>query len=205
MRKYYAPNKANSTSDPEMALTKFDIQRLLNGHKEPISVGFGSVDLFNNPLLNKPKEKLTAQQIIERAARHRPKYYRPEQLKQAEKQSKFSQYSSILFKPVEPATSKSIHREKKVTFTKGHSSGRRPKNPKSSTFLTEDGFEGYYRPFRPEPTIVKIVEQNKGQEKADRLKKSNLVSKFHVVSKNRAFSQQPPDQSEDSVDSSENY
>jgi len=53
MRKFYSPRSTTSSNDPEMAFSKIDIQRLLSGYKEPITPGFGSVDLFNNPQLRK--------------------------------------------------------------------------------------------------------------------------------------------------------
>lgn len=52
-KKYYSQRSTTSTNEPDMAFSKFDIQRLLNGYKEPLIPGFGSADLFNNPELRK--------------------------------------------------------------------------------------------------------------------------------------------------------
>ena len=64
-RKYYSQRSTVSTNEPEMAFSKFDIQRLLSGYREPTTTGFGTVDLFNNPQLRKKNKKLKAKDILE--------------------------------------------------------------------------------------------------------------------------------------------
>ena len=64
MKKFFRPNIGNKIKEPGMALTKMEIQKLLNGRKEPITSGFGTADLFNNPLLRRIQKKLTSKEIF---------------------------------------------------------------------------------------------------------------------------------------------
>ena len=64
MKKFYSPRSTSTSNDPEKAFSRMDIQRLLNGRKDPITPGFGSIDLFNNPKLRKKTKKITSKEIL---------------------------------------------------------------------------------------------------------------------------------------------
>lgn len=64
MKKYYSPRNTSTANEPEKAFTKIDIERLLNGRKDGMTPGFGSIDLFNNPQLRKKAKKLTSSDIL---------------------------------------------------------------------------------------------------------------------------------------------
>jgi hypothetical protein len=102
MRKFHSPRSISAVSDPEMALTKIDIQKLLNGKKDVVTPGFGAIELFNHPKLEKPKKKLTSKEIFSTIERIRQKYIPPGIRAPTLKQSMLSLPLKFTFKQKDP-------------------------------------------------------------------------------------------------------
>lgn len=63
MRKFYRVQNLSNANDPELALTKIEIKHLLEGKQKATPPGYGSLNLFDNPQLKKPRKKITAKVV----------------------------------------------------------------------------------------------------------------------------------------------
>lgn len=63
-KKFFTPRSVSTAGDPTKAFSQIDIQRLLNGKKDAVTPGYGTIDLFNNPKLKKKEKKLTSKDIL---------------------------------------------------------------------------------------------------------------------------------------------
>eukprot|EP00343_Euplotes_focardii_P001075 CAMPEP_0205800776 /NCGR_PEP_ID=MMETSP0205-20121125/2547_1 /ASSEMBLY_ACC=CAM_ASM_000278 /TAXON_ID=36767 /ORGANISM="Euplotes focardii, Strain TN1" /LENGTH=172 /DNA_ID=CAMNT_0053064427 /DNA_START=203 /DNA_END=718 /DNA_ORIENTATION=+ len=172
-----------------MAFSKKDIQRLLSGYKEPITPGFGSVDLFNKPQLSK-KKKIRADDIFKQLQKidkdFKPEKGRETKIKIIQPPMKFT------FKEVssgrESGSDISRVSKGKASFLNPGIKDARSGSKTKSFFMTENAFydeagEFHYQPIIRNPALDSFIERNKSMPKEERVKKSKLLNHFMVQTK----------------------